>query len=203
MGGARGAGSHAPSSTAGPPVPYELSREAAKRDCCFSARPAGAPRTPAAAPACPYTQQTVSPGRARTACRTGWPQRRNRPDAPHRIRHIFVTIISIEARASRRPTHLRSRRNVYPPTRNGISPTSAFTICTLPKGTSPLATRRNSRGKSVLAHRWLATAGLGIALGRRCTCWMGATRKLKAMPRRRAALMADQVAWNSPGFAES
>ena len=32
------------------------------------------------------------------------------------------------------------------------------------------------------------------ALGRRCTCWIRATRKLKAMALRRAAVTADQVA---------
>jgi hypothetical protein len=47
--------------------------------------------------------------------------------------------------------------------------------------TSALATERNSRSKSVLAHRWLATAGLEIALGRLCDRAPRASRQVKAL----------------------
>ena len=43
------------------------------------------------------------------------------------------------------------------------------------------ATKRNSRSKSVLAHRWLATAGLGIALGRLCDSPAQAGPRTKAV----------------------
>jgi hypothetical protein len=47
--------------------------------------------------------------------------------------------------------------------------TIAFLLAPALHGTSAMATERNSRSKSVLAHQWLATAGLGIALGRHRT----------------------------------
>jgi hypothetical protein len=43
-----------------------------------------------------------------------------------------------------------------------------------------LATHRDSRSKSVLAHRSLATAGLGIALGRHCDRGLDAGAVVKA-----------------------
>ena len=44
--------------------------------------------------------------------------------------------------------------------------TIAFSCAAASVGAIAMATERNSRSKSVLAHRWLATAGLGVALGR-------------------------------------
>jgi len=114
--------------------------------------------------------------------------RRTAIDAPRRGRRRS-SMQQLNRRIALLPTPNQERR---PP---GFR-TSAFSRLRHPARDRSLANRTNSRSRSVLAHRWLAPAGLGVALGRQSTSKRSAAQGGKGIVRQAAAARSHSARCN-------